>query len=119
MLSIHLHQVHFHSYHGLYDEEKILGNDFIIDLIVKYHPSSIPIQSIHQTINYVALYELVNKRMNQPTDLLETVATKIAEQILNEFSLADEVNISIKKINPPITSFKGSVGVSFELKRKK
>ncbi len=119
MLSVHLHQVHFFSHHGMYAEEKILGNEFIIDLIVKYNPKTIPVQSIHETINYVALYALVQKRMDQPTPLLETAATEIAAQILNEFALAEEVSISIKKLNPPIENIQGSVGISFELKRKK
>jgi dihydroneopterin aldolase len=118
MLSVHLHQVHFFSHHGMYEEEKILGNDFVIDLTVQYQPKHIPVVSIHQTINYVSLYGLVKKRMDQPTALLETVATEIAEQILNEFLLAEQVSISIKKLNPPIENIQGSVGIRFELKRK-
>ena len=117
MLSVHLHQVHFHAYHGLYEEENILGNDFIIDLNVYYQPVTIPVLSIKLTINYVVLYTIVKKRMDQPAALLETVATEIAQEIFNEFILAEEVFISIKKIHPPIESFKGSVGVSFSIKR--
>jgi dihydroneopterin aldolase len=41
----------------------------------------------------------------------------IAVQILTRFAMAEEVNISIKKLHPPIANFEGSAGVSFELKR--
>ncbi len=52
-----------------------------------------------------------------PTPLLETVIMDIAAQVLDRFALAEEVNISIKKLQPPITNFEGSAGVSYELKR--
>jgi dihydroneopterin aldolase len=55
--------------------------------------------------------------MQQPTELLETVATEFAAQILAQFSIAQEVEISITKLHPPIASMQGSVGVSFNLKR--
>ncbi len=117
MLSIHLHQLVFHAFHGLYEEEKILGNEFRVDLTVQHHPAVIPIHAINDTINYVALYELVKKRMEVPVLLLETLATSIAQDILLQFVLADTVNISITKLHPPISGFNGQVGVSFELNR--
>lgn len=117
MLSIHLHQLVFHAFHGLYEEEKILGNEFMVDLTVQHHPAIIPIHAINDTINYVALYELVKKRMEVPVLLLETLATSIAQDILLQFVLAETVNISITKLHPPISEFSGQVGVSFELNR--
>ncbi len=117
MLSIHLYDVQFYAYHGLYADEKLKGNQFVIDLEVKYHPVTIPINSIHQTIDYVALYGLLQKRMNVATPLLETLVMDIATQILDQYELIEEVNISIKKLHPPIANFDGIVGVSFELKR--
>ena len=59
MLSIHLHNVIIHAYHGVYAEEKVLGNDFLVDVSVDYHPSKYPITSIEDTIDYVALHDLV------------------------------------------------------------
>ena len=70
------------------------------------------------TVDYIAVYELVKKRMAIPTPLLETVVTDIAQKILAQFSLAEEVFISIRKMYPPVSKIQGSVGVSFELKRK-
>jgi dihydroneopterin aldolase len=117
MLSIHLYDVLFYAYHGLYEEEKLKGNQFIINLSVKYHPVVSPVTSIHQTIDYTALYQLVLQRMNITTPLLETIVMDIAAQILDRFAMAEEVNISIKKLHPPISNFEGHVGVSYELKR--
>jgi dihydroneopterin aldolase len=117
MLSIHLYDVQFYAYHGLYADEKLKGNQFVIDLEVKYHPAAIPVTSIHQTIDYVALYGILQKRMSLATPLLETLVMDIARQIMDQYKLVEEVNISIKKLHPPISNFDGIVGVSFELKR--
>lgn len=118
MLSIHLHQLQIHAYHGLYEEEKVLGNDFVIDLSVEYHPASLPILHLEETISYVSLFELVKKHMQTATPLLETVISNIALDILAQFSLSEQVHISIRKMHPPIARFTGATGVSLSLNRK-
>jgi len=118
MFSIHLHQLAIHAYHGLYEEEKVLGNDFVIDLTVQYHPATLPVEQLEQTINYVSLYELVKKHMQVATPLLETVVSNMAIDILAQFSLSEEVHISIRKLHPPIAQFTGATGVSLSLNRK-
>jgi dihydroneopterin aldolase len=117
LLTIHLHNLIFHAHHGLFAEEQLLGNDFEVNISIKHLPAKEKIISLEQTINYVAVHELVKQRMKQPTPLLETLAQEICEAILAKFSLAEEVFFSIKKLNPPIINFQGSVGISFELKR--
>jgi dihydroneopterin aldolase len=118
MLSIHLHNVIIHAYHGVYAEEKVLGNDFVVDVSVSYRPSKYPVTALENTIDYVAVYELVKKRMQIATPLLETVASEIALEILAQFSLSETVHISIQKQHPPIPAFQGSTGVSLTIHRK-
>ena len=55
--------------------------------------------------------------MAVPTELLETLATGLAKDILSEFLLAEEVIVAIKKIQVPVLGMQGQVGVSFALKR--
>lgn len=118
MLSIHLHNIILFAFHGIYEEEKILGNEFELNITVAYSPKKIPIKHLQDTIDYIAVYELVKKRMAISTPLLETLASEMAEEILATFFLAEKVSISIKKLYPPVSQFKGNVGVSFELRRK-
>lgn len=117
MLAIHLQKLKFYAFHGLYEEEKILGNEFEVTLSVKFILKQFPCRTIDQTINYVLLFDLVKERMNKPTPLLETIASEIANQIFEEFQIVEEVIISITKLTAPIISFTGVVGVSLELKR--
>lgn len=117
MLTIHLHNLLFHANHGLYEEEKVLGNDFEVNITIYQKEVSDKIVSINQTIDYSKVYEMVKQRMQIATPLLETLAQEICTSILAEFSLAEKVFFSIKKLNPPITQFQGSVGISFEMGR--
>lgn len=107
-----------HAFHGLYTEERVLGNNFLVDVTVTYQPKLYPITSIQDTIDYVALYELVKKRMTIATPLLETVVSDIAIEILAQFSLTETVEICIQKLHPPIPACEGSTGVSLILHRK-
>ena len=117
MLSIHLHNLIIFAHHGIYEEEKILGNHFELNITIRHVPQQLPVKHLSDTIDYTAVYELVKKRMAIPTALLETVITEIATEILAQFPLAEEVYIAIRKMHPPIQQMQGSVGVSFDLKR--
>ncbi len=117
MLTLQLTGLQFYAYHGFYEEEKKLGGEFIVDVTVMHHPIKIPVKHLNETIDYTSLYQLVKEYMQQPTALLETIATTIAHEILTKFSQAEEVKISINKIHPPIIAFEGQVAVSCSVKR--
>jgi 7,8-dihydroneopterin aldolase/epimerase/oxygenase len=111
---IELKQLYFFSFHGLYEEEQKVGGEFSVDLIVKYIGGNNDITAIGETINYATLYEIVKKEMNQPRDLLETIAQSIAERIHKAFPIVKEMEICIEKKHPPIIGFAGSVGVRYK-----
>ncbi len=117
MLQIHLKNVQFFAYHGIFSEERKLGNFFELNIDIWVQPITLPVLHMKESIDYVAVYELVKKRMQIATPLLETVVTEIAQSILAQFSLANKVSISIDKVRPPIVQFDGKVGVSFTLER--
>jgi len=117
MIKIHLEQLHFFGHHGLYEEERILGNDFLVDVTIQYLPNQKIIQSINETVDYTAVYKLLAERMKHPTDLLETIATGFCHQIMEKFPSVQIIEFSIKKLHPPIQKFVGNVGVSYQLKR--
>ena len=117
MLSIQLNNLSFFAYHGLYEEEKISGNDFIVNAIIYFYPKK-KIDTISETIDYVSIYELIERRMQIATPLLETIVMDLATLILDKFTLAESVFIELTKQKPPIHNFNGTVSVKFELKRK-
>ena len=118
MITIHLEQLRFFAYHGLFKEEQLLGNEFLVDIHLQYQPHQKTIHSIDETVDYTLVYEMIANRMKQPTELLETIATEFCNQVMADFTSVDSIEISIKKLNPPIPKFLGTVGVTYQLNRK-
>ena len=112
-ITIELKQLRFFAFHGLYPEEKKTGNEFEVDLFVTYSPGNGIITGLEETVNYVALFELLKKEMQQPRELLETLAMEIAGLIHASFRFTKRIEIRITKLHPPIDRFTGSVGVNY------
>ena len=113
MITINLKQLRFFAHHGLYEEERKVSNEFIVDLEVSLESVSGVITKMSETINYIKLYELVKKHMLQSTDLLETLATAITEDIHSSYKQVKKVSISITKKYPPVINFSGNVAVNY------
>ncbi len=118
-MRISLNNIVFVGYHGLYAEEKKLGNTYIVDVDVDFTPPIAIIDKLEQTIDYVAVYSLIKKWMAIPTPLLETLIGKMAEDILLEHAIANKVSIKISKLHLPIPEFEGSASVYIEKSRNK
>lgn len=116
MITVQLHQLLFHAYHGVHEEEKVLGNEYMVDCSVQFYQSGEVITHINETINYAFVYEVIKKRMSIPTQLLETVAMEIGNEIIRNYKDLKTIDISIRKMHPPIEGIRGSVGVSWHKK---
>jgi 7,8-dihydroneopterin aldolase/epimerase/oxygenase len=113
MITLQLHNLEFHAYHGLYEQENFIGNTFKIDADVVVEVED-QITKLNQTVNYATVYNIIKKRMLQPTPLLETVAQELTRGIHDIDSRIKSVSITIKKLSPPIENFQGTVGVSYK-----
>lgn len=114
MITVELRNARFFGYHGLYPEERKTGNEFEISLAVGYEPAAETITDLSETVNYARLYEIVNKAMQEPVDLLETLAMSIADKVRAEFGFIKNIDISVSKLHPPISRFTGSVTICFQ-----
>ena len=112
-MTITLNDLRFFAFHGLYPEEKITGNEFMVDIEVSFQPEQGTIMGLADTINYASLYHLVKKRMEVSTDLLETLAMDIANDIHHHFSRVNQISIHVRKMHPPLVNFEGNVGVRY------
>ncbi len=112
MFTIRLNNLKFFSFHGLYEEERILGNEYEVNVSISYDTAE-KITAMEQTINYASVYEIIKQRMAIPTSLLETLAQDLAQQIHNLDLRITSITVSIEKKNPPIPNIQGSVGVTY------
>lgn len=113
LITIELRNLPFFAFHGLYPEEQKIGNDFDVNLFVTYIPDNGTITDIHETVNYAKLYSILQVEMKTPRPLLETFAMEVAKKIHLEFPYVKKISLTIKKQNPPIVQFGGSVGVTY------
>lgn len=113
MLTIQLHQLQFIAYHGLYEAEKINGNQFELDVDIELNISE-GITTLDQTLDYVAVYEIINTRMKLATPLLETLAEDLVTLIRSQDDRIKSISLIIKKLTAPIPDFKGIVAVKIK-----
>lgn len=112
-MTIELNSLRFFGKHGLYAEEEKVGNEFEVDVTITFAAPDAPITELDQTVNYVAVYQIVEAELNNPKDLLETSAMRICHQLQQVFAQIMEATVAIKKLGPPIPHFTGTVGVRY------
>lgn len=98
-------------------EENNLGQKFFIDaeLYADLHPAG-ESDDVEQAVNYAEVYEVIKEICeNKEFDLIEALAENIAQTILEQFALVEEVTIKVKKPEAPVAGVFDYVGV--EIKR--
>jgi dihydroneopterin aldolase len=111
---IQLNNLRLFGYHGLHEEERILGNEFEVTISMEIKAPEVDNVSISDTINYAEVYELVREIFNQREGLLETICINMSTAIKNKFPQLQKISIQIIKLYPPISSFVGSVSVTYQ-----
>jgi dihydroneopterin aldolase len=100
---IALEGLEFHAFHGVYPHERESGNFFEVDISVETDFSkAAATDELLGTVNYETLFKIVKDEMEQPSKLLETVAEKVANDVLEVFPNVISVEFRISKLNPPI-----------------
>ena len=79
---IYLRNVRFHVFHGVLPQEGIVGNDYLVNLVLDYDFSSaMQTDELQGTLNYAEVYQKVREEMVVPSKLLEHVAGRIAHRL--------------------------------------
>lgn len=103
MGKISLKGMEFFAFHGVYEEERVKGNKFEVDLSIDYpFEDKVGDDQLESTIDYAELYEIVKTVMDKPANLLEHLAVSIKDQIKSKFPQTEEVQVTVTKFNPPI-----------------
>ncbi len=119
MDTIKLTRMAFFGYHGDEPEETKLGQRFYIDVEMGLDLSKVgESDRLEDSVNYVAVYELVKQRAEGgPYKLLERLAGIINADILREFPLVEEVVTTVHKPGSPIPGILDDVSVTLGKKR--
>ena len=118
MGKIYLKNIRLYAYHGCMDEEKKIGSDYVVNIVVNTDLSlSSQTDALKDTVDYVALHTIVKEEMEIRAKLLEHVAQRIIKRILSQFSSVSKASVKVAKKNPPIGGNVEEVAVKRELKR--
>jgi dihydroneopterin aldolase len=113
LITIELTGLHFFANHGLFPEEQKIGNEFEVDLYVTYDPGAELIDELSETVNYASLFTFLEKEMKTPRRLLETFVMEVTDHLHTIYPVVRKIEISLSKLNPPIATFTGKVGVRY------
>lgn len=112
---IKIENVKFFSFHGLFPEERVLGNEFTLSVSVDRISNKSFSENLEQSIDYGVLYSICSEVMLKPVDLLETICEQIVEKI--QFICPDYqfIEISVTKDRPPLGQISGQSTVKLSL----
>jgi len=98
-----LENIRLYGYHGASDNERELGQRFEIDVeIVADLSEAVTEDDMRKTVDYEKVYRMVESEVvNEKYHLLETMADKLARDLLETFG-AIEVLVRIRKPSVPI-----------------
>jgi dihydroneopterin aldolase len=112
---VSIEDIRIFAFHGLYTEERILGNWYTLDVMVESETQPNFSDDIANTIDYSQIYTICKQVMAVPVDLLETVSETIAKRIQAELSEEVAILVQISKENPPMGTSGGRSTVVYRL----
>lgn len=91
-------------HHGVYREENVLGQKFLVDAVLYLSVRKAGLSdALSDSVSYGDVCRLIAAEMKKQNDqLLEKVAERLAEQILLTFPLVHGVKIAVKKPWAPV-----------------
>ncbi|MCL2414535.1 MAG: dihydroneopterin aldolase [Bacteroidales bacterium] len=103
MTKISLNNMQFFAHHGCFEEERIVGTQFSVSLSFDVDTAKAEqSDNLSDTVSYLEVYQLVKTEMRVPSNLLEHVARRILDAISQAFPKISNLEIEIKKLNPPL-----------------
>lgn len=117
--SIEINGLKIYAYHGVFEVEQKVGQWYHIDCILRYDLNSAAESDfIDKAIDYAAVSQIIKDEMKISSKLIENVAARVGQKILNAFPLIYGGSIKLTKINPPIGMNLDSVSVNLEFKQE-
>ena len=112
MSRITINNMRMHAYHGCWEEEAIIGGDYVVDVALELDFSGAAAgDDLSQTADYVLVREIVYREMAIRAKLIETVAHRIKDALKGALPMVDSVWVRITKVNAPMGGQVESVSV--------
>ena len=110
---IEIEGMEFYAYHGHYEEERVVGNRFLLDLRIEADCDK-PAETDHikDAMNYQIAYKIIRQQMKEKSHLLENIAKRILDALYANMEGIHKATIKVRKMNPPMGGQIKSVSVT-------
>lgn len=114
---IELENMEFYAFHGHYNEERIVGNKFLVNVTIETDLEK-PAKSdnLDDALNYQKVYQLIREEMGKKSHLLENIASRILDSLYMNFNSIKSAKVKISKLNPPMGGKMDSVSITMDRK---
>lgn len=117
--TIFLKNLRFHAYHGVMEQERVVGNDYVVNVRMEVPvDEALKSDRVEDTVSYAEVFEIVRREMAVPSQLIEHVAGRMAHALEEVFPQTESVTITIIKVNPPMGADSDGAGVELTFKKE-
>ncbi len=105
--------------HGVFEHERINGQDFRVDVKIYLDLTrASKSDELFDTVDYGSITILVVKEIEgEPVNLIERLAGRIAERLLKEFTLIERIEVCVHKPSAPVDQDVSDISVRVERSR--
>lgn len=117
MSRVVLEGLEFFGRHGVFEAEMQLGARFVVDAELQYDFANLN-DDISEAVNYAEAYALIARLVTQERfDLIETLAARIARDLLAAHAPLQVVTVRVHKPSAPIVGIFRDIYAELTLKR--
>tara|TARA_R110000868_G_scaffold235273_3_gene489043 strand:- start:13912 stop:14274 length:363 start_codon:yes stop_codon:yes gene_type:complete len=94
----------FRGLHGYFENERIEGNDFEVDVTFSTSLSEAgKTDDLSKTIDYSKAQEIISSVMEgESKKLIETLTFLIGQKLYTYFAFVESIKVSVRKLHPPM-----------------
>jgi dihydroneopterin aldolase len=105
--------------HGALEQEKLVAQEFVVDVEIKSDlDEAARTDDLAKTVDYESISVLIHQIVTTTSyNLIETLAAKIADEIMDSSPRIDGVKVTVHKPTAPISVPFGDVAVTIKRER--
>lgn len=110
----------YYAYHGVKEEERLLGGKYQVDLDMWYDATSAIIKDdVQSALNYEEAMFTISEVMNpeEPYFLVETICNEILNLLMEKFAQLEKATVRVRKLSVPMRRVIGHIEAEQSIER--
>lgn len=113
MFEIRLENLEMYGHIGISEQERLVGNNFKVDVMVSYDADEFETEDLNTTISYAEVYDIIVAQMGRTWKLLESVCQNISAAIIGKWKNVLYCEVKLTKLSVPLNGFNGTASVKY------